>query len=104
MLDGRGVAVTGRDGINLWMRVADERSAAVALAARGIGVAPGDAVPRARPDDDHLRVTVGLITGPDDHVADVAATSPSPPASATTPQPLTERAPRSIVAARPATT
>ena len=28
-----GVAVTGTDGINLWMRVADERSAAVALAA-----------------------------------------------------------------------
>ena len=61
----------GRDGINLWMGVADERSAAVALATRGIGVAPGEPF-LVRPDDDHLRVTVGLITGPDDHVAEVA--------------------------------
>ena len=68
----RGVGVSGGDGINLWMRVADERSAAVALAARGIGVAPGEPF-LVRPDDDHLRVTVGLITGPDDHVREVAA-------------------------------
>jgi DNA-binding transcriptional MocR family regulator len=66
-----GVGVSGRDGINLWMRVANERSAAVALATRGIGVAPGDPF-LVRPDDDHLRVTVGLITGPDDHIAAVA--------------------------------
>ena len=52
-------------------RVADERSAAVALAARGIGVAPGEPF-LVRPDDDHLRVTVGLLTGPDDHVRDIA--------------------------------
>ena len=44
----------------------------VALAARGIGVAPGDPF-LVRPDDDHVRVTVGLITGPDDHVREVAA-------------------------------
>ena len=53
------------------MRVADERSATVALATRGIGVAPGDPF-LVRPDDDHVRVTVGLITGPDDHVREVA--------------------------------
>ena len=70
-LAAAGVAVSGRDGINLWMRVANERSAAVALATRGIGVAPGEPF-LVRPDDDHLRVTVGLITGPDDHVAAVA--------------------------------
>jgi len=70
-LDAAGVAVAGRDGINLWMGVANERSAAVALATRGIGVAPGEPF-LVRPDDDHLRVTVGLITGPDDHVALVA--------------------------------
>ena len=40
---------------------------------RGIGVAPGDPFLVARPTDDHLRVTVGLITGPDDHVTEVAA-------------------------------
>ena len=33
VLAADGVAVTGTDGINLWMRVADERSATVALAA-----------------------------------------------------------------------
>ena len=52
-------------------RVADERSATVALAARGIGVAPGEPF-LVRPDDDHLRVTVGLITGSDDHLVEVA--------------------------------
>jgi DNA-binding transcriptional MocR family regulator len=71
VLDADGVAVSGTDGINLWMRVADERSATVALAAGGIGVAPGGPF-LVRPDDDHVRVTVGLITGPDDHVTDVA--------------------------------
>jgi DNA-binding transcriptional MocR family regulator len=70
-LGAAGVAVSGRDGINLWMRVANERSAVVALATRSIGVAPGEPF-LVRPDDDHLRVTVGLITGPDDHVAAVA--------------------------------
>ncbi|MDQ3738315.1 MAG: PLP-dependent aminotransferase family protein, partial [Actinomycetota bacterium] len=49
----------------------DERSAVVALAASGIGVAPGEPF-LVRPGDDHLRVTVGLIRGSDDHVAEVA--------------------------------
>ena len=42
----------------------------------GIGAAPGEPF-LVRPDDDHLRVTVGLIAGPDDHVRAVAA-SPRP--------------------------
>jgi DNA-binding transcriptional MocR family regulator len=67
-----GVEAAGVDGINLWVPVADERSAAVALAARGIGVAPGEPF-LVRPDADHLRITVGLLTGPDDHVRDIAA-------------------------------
>jgi len=71
VLTEAGVAVTGVDGINLWVQVADERSAAVALAARGIGVAPGDPF-LVRPDTDHVRVTVGLLGGPDDHVREVA--------------------------------
>ena len=37
-----GVEVTGTDGINLWMRVDNQRSALLTLAAQGIGVAPGD--------------------------------------------------------------
>ncbi len=70
VLAAHDVETSGNDGINLWMRVADERSATVALATRGIGVAPGDPF-LVRPDDDHVRVTVGLITGPDDHVREV---------------------------------
>src|SRR5688572_10492421 len=50
-----GVDITGTDGINLWMGVDDERAAVVALAAQGIGVAPG-APFLVRPDTDHLRV------------------------------------------------
>ena len=51
----------GTDGINLWMGVDDERAAVVALAAQGIGVAPG-APFLVRPDTDHLRVTVGALS------------------------------------------
>ena len=71
VLTAAGVGVTGVDGINLWVEVADERSAVVALAARGIGVAPGEPF-LVRPDDDHVRVTVGLLAGADDHVRNIA--------------------------------
>jgi DNA-binding transcriptional MocR family regulator len=56
-----GVEVTGTDGINLWMAVEDERAAVVALAAQGIGVAPGTPF-LVRPDSDHLRTTVGVLS------------------------------------------
>jgi DNA-binding transcriptional MocR family regulator len=56
-----GVDVTGTDGINLWMAVEDERAAVVALAAQGVGVAPGTPF-LVRPDSDHLRVTVGVLS------------------------------------------
>jgi DNA-binding transcriptional MocR family regulator len=59
-LDDRGVPCTGTDGINLWMRVADERSALLTLAAQGIGAAPGEPF-LVRADHPHLRVTVGLV-------------------------------------------
>ena len=71
VLAARGVAVTGTDGINLWMAVDDERSAVVALAARGIGVAPGGPF-LVRPDGDHVRVTVGLVDGRRRDVVEVA--------------------------------
>jgi len=41
VLESRNISVTGTDGINLWMAVADERSALVTLAAQGVGAAPG---------------------------------------------------------------
>lgn len=65
VLADSGVSVAGHDGINAWIGVDDERAASVALAARGIGVAPGHPF-LVRPDGDHVRVTVGLLdhTGP----------------------------------------
>lgn len=66
VLAAHDVHITGHDGINAWVPVDDERLAAVALAARGVGVAPGHPF-LVRPDRDHLRVTVGLLAhdGPD---------------------------------------
>ena len=61
VLVDHGVDVTGTDGINLWMGVDDERAAVVALAAQGIGVAPGTPF-LVRADSDHLRVTVGALS------------------------------------------
>jgi DNA-binding transcriptional MocR family regulator len=67
VLGANGVPVTGTDGINLWMRVRDERSALLTLAAQGIGAAPGEPF-LVRDDHPHIRVTVGLVDDAD-HVA-----------------------------------
>ncbi len=60
VLSVAGVGFTGTDGINLWMQVADERSALLTLAAQGIGAAPGEPF-MVRDGAPSLRVTVGLI-------------------------------------------
>ncbi len=70
-LHERGVPFTGKDGINLWMRVADERSALITLAAQGIGAAPGEPF-MVRDAADSLRLTVGLLSGSD---ASIGATT-----------------------------
>ncbi|QDH11205.1 aminotransferase class I/II-fold pyridoxal phosphate-dependent enzyme [Nocardioides dongxiaopingii] len=72
-LAGHGLDVVAPDGINLWLPVADERAAAVHLAAAGIRVAAGSAFLAADHDAEtaHVRVTTGLVT-PDD-APDVAA-------------------------------
>jgi DNA-binding transcriptional MocR family regulator len=67
-LAAHGVAHSRGDGINLWMGVHDQRSALLRLAARGIGVSPGDPF-MVRPDAAHVRVTVGLVA---DHAEAVA--------------------------------
>ena len=80
VLGDRGVASSAGDGINLWMRVADERSALITLAAQGIGAAPGEPF-MVRPDADSLRITVGLIHGNADerrHIAEVLADAAGP--------------------------
>ncbi len=68
VLSDAGVGFTGTDGINLWMQVADERSALLTLAAQGIGAAPGEPF-MVRDGAPSLRVTVGLI---DHSIADYA--------------------------------
>ncbi|MFJ6651300.1 PLP-dependent aminotransferase family protein [Microbacterium sp. NPDC091313] len=58
-----GVRVAAGDGINMWVPVADERAAAVRLAAQGVSVAGGEVF--AAPGDalaPHVRVTVGAVT------------------------------------------
>lgn len=64
-LAGHGVDVAVPDGINLWLPVADERSALVQLTTQGIRAAAGAPflAPGAAeaPGGDHLRVTTGLV-------------------------------------------
>ena len=72
VLESCGVTVTGSDGINMWMTVADERSALVTLAAQGIGAAPGEPF-QVRRDMPHLRVTVGLIETDHERIANQLA-------------------------------
>ena len=69
-LADHGIATTGTDGINQWIPVADERSTTIALAAQGIGIAPG-APFLVRPDGDHVRITIGLV-GEVDAIATLA--------------------------------
>ncbi len=65
----RGVTFSGTDGINLWVDVADERSAQLSLASRGVGTAPGRPFVVGARDTDHLRLTVGLVR---DHIEQLA--------------------------------
>jgi DNA-binding transcriptional MocR family regulator len=81
-LGARGLEVGGTDGINLWVPVADERDAMVALASSGIGVAPGSPFqlrPGTRP---HIRVTIATVDSGWDELATliVEAASGAPPA------------------------
>lgn len=80
VLDAAGVGYTGSDGINLWVQVADERSALLYLAARGIGAAPGGPF-MVHSGTPSLRVTIGLVDHDIEHVArmlaNAAATNPA---------------------------
>ena len=78
-LADRSVGFTGTDGINLWLEVADERTAQVQLAARGIGVAPGSPFLVPPIDTHHLRVTVGLVRTGEQDLADHLQAAAAPP-------------------------
>jgi DNA-binding transcriptional MocR family regulator len=74
-LHERGVTATAADGINLWMAVDDQQIAMVALAARGIAVAPGAPFCVTPIGSDHVRVTAGLVADGFDDVADALASA-----------------------------
>jgi DNA-binding transcriptional MocR family regulator len=67
-LAANGVALPPSDGINTWLRVADERAAVVQLAAAGIRVAAGTAF-QATQAGGFVRVTAGLVRNDFDSVA-----------------------------------
>jgi DNA-binding transcriptional MocR family regulator len=73
-LERQGLPVAGNDGLNVWVPVHDEAAALMRLAARGIGVAPGQPFAVLPDDEGHVRVTVGLLGERSEEVAaDVAA-------------------------------
>jgi DNA-binding transcriptional MocR family regulator len=72
-LGERGLAVSADDGINMWIPVDDQQTAMVALAAHGIGVAPGAPFLVSPGGGDHVRLTVGLVRDGFDDLADILA-------------------------------
>jgi DNA-binding transcriptional MocR family regulator len=72
-LDRRGVTASAADGINLWLAVANQQVAMLALAAHGIAVAPGAPFEVGPLGADHVRVTVGLVRDGFAELADVLA-------------------------------
>ena len=65
-LADRGIVVPGRSGFNLWMAVADETNALIALSSRGIGAAPGSPFQVGPNQTHHLRLTVSTVDGSPD--------------------------------------
>lgn len=68
-LGDQGVEIADGYGFNLWMPVRNERNALVALAAQGIGAAPGSSFRVTSDTTDHLRLTVSSVTGGFDDLA-----------------------------------
>ncbi len=72
-LAARGVHVRGRDGINVWVPVAEQGAALLHLAAAGVRAASGDPFWISPPDSDHIRITTSSINGSHDGLADLVA-------------------------------
>lgn len=73
-LRAHGYDIGVADGINLWMRVQDERNAVVQLAAAGIRVASGTPF-LSSPGGQFIRVTVGQVPHDFDNVGALLATA-----------------------------
>ena len=72
-LNRAGIHVGGKDGLNVWVPVADETAALLLLATRGIGASAGRpfAVHPGQPP--HLRITAGLVNTTHAEIADILA-------------------------------
>ena len=62
-------------GLNVWVPVDDERDALVALAASGIGAAPGRPFLPAADTADHIRLTISAVEDPEPIAAAVAVSA-----------------------------
>lgn len=85
LLVRQGVHVHPGDGVNLWVGVADERSALLTLAAAGIRVAPGAPFLLRQQGQAHIRVTTSLL--PDDKDEQAAIANQMVAAARATPSP-----------------
>jgi DNA-binding transcriptional MocR family regulator len=72
-LADRGVTVNGRDGMNIWVPVADEPAAVLRLASQGIGVTAGAPFAVLPGQPGFIRVTAGLLADRHAQVADALA-------------------------------
>jgi DNA-binding transcriptional MocR family regulator len=73
-LAAQGIVVPGRDGINLWVPVADQTAALLHLAGAGVRAASGDPFWIRPPAASHIRITTASIgDGYDELAALVAA-------------------------------
>lgn len=78
-LDRSGVRVPPGEGLNVWVPVADERSALVHLAANGIRVAPGGPFyADAHNQPQAVRVTISPLRGGGEEVARILAATSEP--------------------------
>jgi DNA-binding transcriptional MocR family regulator len=79
-LAARGVEVPGRDGINVWVPVADQGAALLHLAVAGVRAASGDPFWIRPPATHHIRITTASIDpdpGSLGNLADLVAASAS---------------------------
>lgn len=74
----RGVPTTGTDGINVWLRVADEEAARRRLAKAGIGVRPGSPFELRPSGAHHVRVTCAAVAQDVEAIADQLAAAALP--------------------------
>jgi DNA-binding transcriptional MocR family regulator len=77
-LVARDVTVTGTDGINLWIEVADERSALLNLSVQGVVAAPGTPFLSAPLPAEHIRITCATVAGDPAALAEQIARAAGP--------------------------